>query len=1190
MAIYGSDDRQPVSMPPTGSYQGVVAIDTPNKVHAPDYATYDNLPGSGIAIDSNHVLTANHVMSGNNNARVTPGVDVPALPARETDVVPPDDSLNVSNVVANVGRQDMALLTTTTSMAADGDVLGMVVFYDHTDLKGLQIITAGYPEAATENSDTTARTMHTSTSPVKSTTASTFSYDADTQSGQSGSGVWLDISEVTGVLDGVATHDLLAGIHTNAGNTAQRITPTIYKLIGDQLESVAGANASAEAVALPVNYLVGSIGNDYMDGTYRREHILGQSGKESIEGGGADDTIDGGAGVDQVLYSGAITDYTITITDATDQDQPKVTIAHTGGNHSEGTDTVSDVEYAVFQFVDTQAFGAAGYGQDDDGVEFFVPLLADLDDPTKLRDGELLHVGQDVLDQNTDSVGTMSLEIPAFMFDGDVNYTLTIGAEESILYNFVYIVDSSGSMYGTNMSETQAAYTALTQSLIAQGVAERSNFAVVDFDTYATLYDNLDAQGAINIVNSLVADELTYFLPPLNLAETWFESLANVSSATNIAYFLSDGMSFDGASDGLQIINEGTTPVFVDVRVFGIGPGPDLNTLNIIDSGDAVMLANPADLVDAFAVSGFDKDTIDHIDIKLGGVVVDTIDPSELVDGTLGLTYKGSLDNLEVSIDAENIVTFDLVFNNGMPTATIETKITTGQTELRTLTADGTIVVALAVNQSDYILQGTAEIVTGNELDNTFTIDSGDHEIEGMGGDDTFIINGGTAVIDGGDGQDIAIFAKKQAEIGPLSKTGGLVTVGADFTFIDVEYLQFTDGLYKTASFTATPAATPVATLDHDLVTISESDAGTLQAGFTVTLSSAAATDITLSYATSDDSATAGADYVASSGDVIFAAGETEKTITFDISPDAIVEGDEQFHVNLSFAAGGAVFQDYTIDKAVAVVIQDDDAELSMSLVNDSTDIAEGNSGGVTVYELTVDRFGDVSQDADVEWTISGYGANGADADDFAGGVLPTGTVTFAAGESTATISIEIAADMVVEADEQFEVTLAPELGLSGQELSQVFSILNDDVLTIKSYDPVDGATDVGVSDNIVVEFSDPIYAGTGLIEIHSGTPDGAVFEQYDVATSANLTIDGATLSIDPNGSLVSGTHYYLTFEDGSILDIANNPYHDDDEYDFTTQLTEQALAASGGSSDGISAGAVVAGVAGLGLLAFVIF
>src|SRR5207302_7593862 len=54
----------------------------------------------------------------------------------------------------------------------------------------------------------------------------------------------------------------------------------------------------------------------------------------------------------------------------------------------------------------------------------------------------------------------------------------------------------------------------------------------------------------------------------------------------------------------------------------------------------------------------------------------------------------------------------------------------------------------------------------------------------------------------------------------------------------------------------------------------------------------------------------------------------------------------------------------------------------------------EGNSGS-TAYSYTLTRTGDASAAATVQWSVSGTGANPADATDF-GGALPSGTVSFA--------------------------------------------------------------------------------------------------------------------------------------------------------------------------------------------------
>ncbi len=85
---------------------------------------------------------------------------------------------------------------------------------------------------------------------------------------------------------------------------------------------------------------------------------------------------------------------------------------------------------------------------------------------------------------------------------------------------------------------------------------------------------------------------------------------------------------------------------------------------------------------------------------------------------------------------------------------------------------------------------------------------------------------------------------------------------------------------------------------------------------------------------------------------------------------------------------------------------------------------AEGDAG-VTAFTFTVSRTGDHTVPTSVAWSLAGIGATAADAADFAGGVLPSGTIAFAIGEATQTITIDVAGDLVVEAGEAFRVTLA---------------------------------------------------------------------------------------------------------------------------------------------------------------------
>ena len=73
---------------------------------------------------------------------------------------------------------------------------------------------------------------------------------------------------------------------------------------------------------------------------------------------------------------------------------------------------------------------------------------------------------------------------------------------------------------------------------------------------------------------------------------------------------------------------------------------------------------------------------------------------------------------------------------------------------------------------------------------------------------------------------------------------------------------------------------------------------------FAVTLSRAASGSVTVDYATSDGSATAGSDYTAASGTLTFAAGETGKTIPVPVLDDAHNEGSETLTLTLSNPSG----------------------------------------------------------------------------------------------------------------------------------------------------------------------------------------------------------------------------------------------------------------------------------------------
>ena len=106
-------------------------------------------------------------------------------------------------------------------------------------------------------------------------------------------------------------------------------------------------------------------------------------------------------------------------------------------------------------------------------------------------------------------------------------------------------------------------------------------------------------------------------------------------------------------------------------------------------------------------------------------------------------------------------------------------------------------------------------------------------------------------------------------------------------------------------------------------VQVTEGNSGTSYATFTVTLSNAYNQTVTVNFATLDDTAIAGSDYQAQGGTLMFAPGETAKTIRIAIFGDTLVEGNERFDVLLSDASPNANIGD---GWATASILNDDTA------------------------------------------------------------------------------------------------------------------------------------------------------------------------------------------------------------------------------------------------------------------------
>ncbi|MET0028792.1 MAG: Calx-beta domain-containing protein [Candidatus Thiodiazotropha sp.] len=102
---------------------------------------------------------------------------------------------------------------------------------------------------------------------------------------------------------------------------------------------------------------------------------------------------------------------------------------------------------------------------------------------------------------------------------------------------------------------------------------------------------------------------------------------------------------------------------------------------------------------------------------------------------------------------------------------------------------------------------------------------------------------------------------------------------------------------------------------------VSEGDSGTVMLNFVVSLSEAADGDVSVDYATQDETASAGSDYTATSGILIIPATETSGEIVVSVNGDRDYEPTETFTLSLSNVSANAVLETAT---AVGTITNDD--------------------------------------------------------------------------------------------------------------------------------------------------------------------------------------------------------------------------------------------------------------------------
>lgn len=213
-----------------------------------------------------------------------------------------------------------------------------------------------------------------------------------------------------------------------------------------------------------------------------------------------------------------------------------------------------------------------------------------------------------------------------------------------------------------------------------------------------------------------------------------------------------------------------------------------------------------------------------------------------------------------------------------------------------------------------------------------------------------------------------------------------------------------------------------------------EGNSGTTQATFVVALSAPSSQSVSFSYATANGTATAGSDYIATSGGpVTFAPGEVEKPVVVLVNGDTIDEVQETFFLDISNVQNATVGS----NRGNGFINDDDGPTISINDVS----ILEGNSGTkAATFTLTLSG---PSVEAIAIRAITAPGTATASSDYNS----INSVVIFQPGTVTRTVDVEIIGDTSLESNETFSVNLSDNFGTTIADGQGVGTILDDDIL-----------------------------------------------------------------------------------------------------------------------------------------------
>jgi hypothetical protein len=271
-----------------------------------------------------------------------------------------------------------------------------------------------------------------------------------------------------------------------------------------------------------------------------------------------------------------------------------------------------------------------------------------------------------------------------------------------------------------------------------------------------------------------------------------------------------------------------------------------------------------------------------------------------------------------------------------------------------------------------------------------------------------------------------------------------------------------------------------------------------VKAFIVVELSAPSALSVTVDYATSDGTATAGSDYIAASGTLTFEAGTTSQSFSVSILDDLLDEPDETVNLTLSNASNAVLGVPTT-----TLTINDNDGAPTVQFSGSSYSVAEG--GGTATITVTLSA--QSAQPVAVQYaTGDGTATAGSD---YTG---TSGLLTFTPGQTVRTFTVAITDDGIAEPDETVNLALSsPTNAVLGTQATATLTILDDDgqptvAFGAASYSASEGSGQA----SITVRLS---HLSASAVSVGYGTSDGTAVAgvDYQAATGTLTFAPGVT-------------------------------------------------------------------------------